>query len=292
MLPSEEQSMQTHLWVVRPDQSLPFLLIPFHALPKPHPSPLVSLTALAQLTGAGAWVLLTSWQGFVGMQSCYPADRGCRASFGCSGGAPPMLVSKGRAHHDSLQSLQGPAETQSFALCALQARSMMNYMAWSVCNPSKQQRVRRKHRFPTFTKRIKAPGNNELGSLRWAQQVASFSYVIIRPLLVHGTTFDRILNWRNKCFALQYIWHFPEKSWGPVSFPTILEYDKVLSQVMPVDKPFIGFVHDEPQNSWSLSEMCLSAWGSIRGGEALGSKSRQQSVSGFWILLHPQGWIA
>ena len=43
--------------------------------------------------------------------------------------APPMLVSKGRAHHYSPQSLQGPAETQPFALRAAQAHSMMNYVA-------------------------------------------------------------------------------------------------------------------------------------------------------------------
>lgn len=162
----------------------------------------------------------------------------------------PWLVSKGRAHHHSLQ---GPAETQPFDLCAVQAHSRTNHMARSACSPSKQQRVRRKHCFPTFTKRTKAQGN------KWVQQVASFSYLIIRPLLVHGRTFARILKWQNKCFAMHYVWHLPENSWGQVSF-LILAYDKVLSQVAPGDKPFVGFLHDEPKNcSRKLSgDVCIS----------------------------------
>lgn len=37
---------------------------------------------------------------------------------------------------------------------------------------------------------------------------------------------------------MQYTWHFPENSWGQISFAIILVYDKVLSQVLPDDKPF------------------------------------------------------
>lgn len=82
-----------------------------------------------------------------------------------------MLVSKGRAHPSSLRSLQGPAETQPFALCEVQALGMMKYVARSVCNPSKQQRVRRKRSFPTPMKKTEAQADDMVDSLRRMQQV-------------------------------------------------------------------------------------------------------------------------
>lgn len=39
----------------------------------------LSLTDLAQVTRVWTWVSLTNWQGFVGMQWCYPADTEYRA---------------------------------------------------------------------------------------------------------------------------------------------------------------------------------------------------------------------
>lgn len=84
---------------------------------------------------------------------------------------------------------------------------------------------------------------------------------------------------------MQYVWHLPENSWGPITFPIILEYDKVLSQVLPGDKPFIGFLQDEPKNYWNLAEMCPSAWGYVRGGEVLGTRSSTWQSVGFGAHL-------
>lgn len=178
--------MQTHLWVVKPDQSLPPFIFLFCALPKPYLSPLdwVQLHSFGisdrsgnmgvthKLVGICGDVVVPCWyrvQSIIWLQWRYPCT----------------LVSKGRAHHYSLQNLQSQAETQAFVLCAVQARSMMNYMAWSACNPNKQHRVGGNTVLPLLQRGQKTQGNNKLDSLRWVEEVASFPHLIITPLLLY-----------------------------------------------------------------------------------------------------------